>query len=145
MPVYFRQTWSLCLALWGPLKYFDSMGTTIFMFHHCQMLSHRFSDAMEHPYAYQMARKDSLSKWLMKANDTTVENILKAKSRTINQNERILALLTARRIQEAAEAACENGDLRLSVLLGTLGGCVTARALLLKQLSQWLEVQVSPY
>ncbi|KAG8180121.1 hypothetical protein JTE90_012136 [Oedothorax gibbosus] len=112
--------WDLLVSLWGKVVGLDE-------------------DQNVTSYANQMARREALSRWLIK----TTERDISKKASVLSHREdylvKIFLYLNSRRTTDAVKLAQINSDFRLSLLLSQAESNSIVRNLLAKQLLNWKE------
>lgn len=110
--------WELCVCLWGSIPGMDQE----------QEIS---------GYAQQMARREALTKWLIKTGkDTVLSEINNSKDRKDYLNA-LFCHLTGKQISEACHLAQGSYDHRLALLLSQAGVNYIVKKLINKQLMNW--------
>lgn len=110
--------WELCVCLWGNIPGLDQE----------QEIS---------SYAQQMARREALTKWLIKTSkDTILSEINNSKDRK-DYLSALFCHLTGKQISEACHLALDSYDHRLALLLSQAGVNYIVKKLINKQLMNW--------
>ncbi|XP_065058419.1 nuclear pore complex protein Nup98-Nup96-like [Rhopilema esculentum] len=110
--------WDLVKALWGRLENTD----------HVKLSS----------YQSQVHRRHAVSKWLSKIVEKEIKKEIDSlKTKDSGHLDAIFSLLSARKIREACELACQNREYRLALLLSQASGDLQMKHLLRKQLDEW--------
>ncbi|GBM73219.1 Nuclear pore complex protein Nup98-Nup96 [Araneus ventricosus] len=110
--------WDLLVSLWGKVKGLDG-------------------DQGNSSYVTQIARREALSRWLIKTTEHDISKRIAAISQQNDYLTKIFLYLNGRRIADAVKLAQMNNDFRLSLLLSQAEGNTVVRKLLAKQLDNW--------
>lgn len=114
-----KNVWSLASVLFDPITerpYFDDETELLI------------------EYMHEKCRKEKLSRFL----ESLVEADADDHAHSANTLEEVaFAHLTAHRVEQACAALLEAGDFRLSSLLPMIGGDVTSRELIKRQIDEW--------
>ncbi|GIY84618.1 hypothetical protein CDAR_169222 [Caerostris darwini] len=110
--------WDLLVSLWGNVRGLDE-------------------EEGSSNYATQIARREALSRWLIKITDRDISKKLAAVSQRDDYLTKIFLYMNGRRIADAVKLAQNHNDFRLSLLLSQVEGNVLVRKLLTKQLDNW--------
>ncbi|KAF8794857.1 Nuclear pore complex protein Nup98-Nup96 like protein [Argiope bruennichi] len=110
--------WDLLVSLWGKVKGLDD-------------------DKGNSSYVTQIARREALSRWLIKTTEHDISKKITANSQHNDYLTKIFLHLSGRRIADAVKLAQMNNDFRLSLLLSQAEGNTIVRKLIAKQLDNW--------
>ncbi|CAL1263408.1 unnamed protein product [Larinioides sclopetarius] len=110
--------WDLLVSLWGKVKGLDD-------------------DQGNSSYVMQIARREALSRWLIKTTEHDISKKIAAIAQQSDYLTKIFLYLNGRRIADAVKLAQMNNDFRLSLLLSQAEGNTIVRKLIAKQLDNW--------
>ncbi|GFT07519.1 nuclear pore complex protein Nup98-Nup96 [Nephila pilipes] len=110
--------WDLLVSLWGRVRGLDD-------------------DQMNSSYVTQIARREALSRWLIKTTERDISKKIASTSQRDDYLTKIFLYLSGRRIADAVKLAQLNNDYRLSLLLSQAEGNAIVRKLIAKQLDNW--------
>ncbi|XP_043261339.1 nuclear pore complex protein Nup98-Nup96 isoform X2 [Colletes gigas] len=112
---YVASVWKLCVALWGTLPDINA--------------------CPENPADHHtvIARREAIGEWLK----NVIRKTLVWDTANINNEEKILLLLSAFELEEACQAAREVGDHCLALLMAQICGGMPTKTLINRQIALW--------
>ncbi|KAK0182886.1 hypothetical protein PV327_000973 [Microctonus hyperodae] len=120
LSTYYADVWQLCVALWGNLPVLSA-------------------DADKSSHNYTMIRREAVGEWLKSVVEESVQNEM---SKLKNEDELMLSLLSANKLNEASEIARNIGDYTLALLISQLGGTSSVKELLKQAIALWQATEV---
>ncbi|XP_034945165.1 nuclear pore complex protein Nup98-Nup96 [Chelonus insularis] len=117
---YTADVWQLCVALWGNL-------------------SALIPGSDKESHDHMMIRREAFGNWLKSVVSETVQREIAE----INQEDQlILSLLSANKLEEACERARKIGDYTLAILMAQLGGTAATKELLKQTIALWQDIDI---
>lgn len=120
LSMYASDVWQLCTALWGSLPDIDT-------------------DKNSECHDNVMVRRDAFSEWLKYVVENTHQDEIK---KINNDDELILSLLSANKLEEACELSRKIGDYTLALLISQISGYSSVKELIKQTIGLWQATDV---